>query len=421
MHRSCAVALRKRVPFQWKEPTIMTEQAYRISVPFSSTHLILGKSTGGPGASLTTLGNVLVDSKGTMGLQSAGAFSAQTKAGMQLLSQAGTQAHSQAKIEIFAGGGLAPGPCGSGGPAASSDTGTPGATAERIVQGATAVVSGAVAVFDGISAANEGNRLGVIKAGLDIAKSGVDAFGAASGGDFSSSTNVLGAASAGVSIGSSIADAINNRDIPSAIDAITSTLSSATDAVEPFVPGSTDIEERAADNIKLVAGRKISGTAALGVEFKTANKFSVSAAAAAEFTTIAFSVAAALKAEIKAIAKIAGKTFGKIEFDDSIGEWKNKAKLDLKAPTVTVDGKMVVTKNSYLQARLTVRQKTQLRDELEVFNKTHLKNELKVDKETQLMDKLTVKKHTKMEASASIMGNAFCKKNLTVNGKCRFG
>lgn len=110
-----------------------TAQFYRAEVPFSDSKLELGaaSSKGGVGASITTKGNVFVGATGKLGLQSVGAFTGQTRATMGLYAAAGVTAHSQDKFEIYAGGGVAPGDCGSGRPAGSARTTKPAEAAEK--------------------------------------------------------------------------------------------------------------------------------------------------------------------------------------------------------------------------------------------------------------------------------------------------
>ena len=110
----------------------MTAQLLSVEVPFSGTALKLGSSVGGPGVSLATGGDVLVDSVGVMDIQSKAAFVAQTAAAMSMLSAAVQKIHSQGKVEMFAGGGKAPSACGPGGPVTPADAGPPGATAEKV-------------------------------------------------------------------------------------------------------------------------------------------------------------------------------------------------------------------------------------------------------------------------------------------------
>ncbi len=110
-----------------------TAQFYRAEVPFSDSKLELGaaSSKGGVGASITTKGNVFVGATGKLGLQSVGAFTGQTRATMGLYAAAGVTAHSQDKFEIYAGGGVVPGDCGSGRPAGSAGTTKPAEAAEK--------------------------------------------------------------------------------------------------------------------------------------------------------------------------------------------------------------------------------------------------------------------------------------------------
>ncbi len=177
-----------------------TPQAYNVTVPFSGTTMCFGSAAGGAGASLTTLGQVLIDAVGTMGLQSKGNFSAQTNAAMALLSQASTQQHSQGKVEIFAGGGMAPGACGSGGPASPGPNTPPAKTAEKVTEVACAATS-AMKAFNDFQTNRQASRdggakyagarttaerdaidqevfaadLGVMKAGMDALKAGAGA------------------------------------------------------------------------------------------------------------------------------------------------------------------------------------------------------------------------------------------------------
>ncbi len=422
-----------------------TPQAYNVTVPYSGTTMCFGSAAGGAGASLTTLGQVLIDAVGTMGLQSKGNFSAQTNAAMALLSQASTQAHSQGKVEVFAGGGMAPGPCGSGAPASPGPNTPPAKTAEKVTEVACAAVSVAKAYNDFATnreAAGKANdaysaardtagrdaaagdafaaELGMLKAGLDVAKTGAGVGALYASGDTKDAAKGLGGViEAGAGMAGMMSGAMKG-DLGSVVSGISGMISGSAGVAGAAGAGGVDIEERASGNIKMVAGMKISGTAPIGIDFKTANKFSVNAALVVDFTTITWGTFAAAKFEVKSFGSVKTAS-SKLEMKHATGKIDCKANFTAKAPVITIDGFTTVTKN------LTVKKNTYLKGKLTVDKDTLLKAKLQVDKNSNLKGTLTVHKASTLKGAVSaektltVKGNTKLKGNLKVSGKATLG
>ncbi len=410
-----------------------TPQAYNVTVPFSGTTMCFGSAAGGAGASLTTLGQVLFDAVGTMALQSKGNCSAQTNAAMALLSQASTQAHSQGKVEIFAGGGMAPGACGSGGPAAPGPNTPPAKTAEKVTEAACGAVSVAKAVNDfqtNLSAGADAEKaqaaatsakdvgaavsdgiaadLGMLKAGADILKTGMGVGAVFAHGE---AKDGLKEGAGGIEMAAGAAGALSGAmkgDLGSVISGVSGMISGGSAAGGG---GGVDIEERASGNIKMVAAKKITGTAPIGIDFKTANKFSVTAALVVDFTTISWGAFAAAKFEVKSFGTVK-TTSSKLEMKaKATGSIKCGATLTAKAPLITIDGDTTVTKT------LTVKKDTDLKANLKVKKNTTLKGELLVKKKTTLENTLTVSKLATFKNNVHADKNVIVKNNAVVKGK----
>lgn len=419
-----------------------TSQAYNVTVPYSGTTMCFGSAAGGAGASLTTLGQVLIDAVGTMGLQSKGNFSAQTNAAMALLSAASTQAHSQGKVEIFAGGGMAPGACGSGAPATPGPNAPPAKTAEKVTEVACAAASLAktyndfktnmdssksadeaysaardTAAREAAAAEGFAAELGIMKSGLDVLKTGAGLGATFSSDGTKDAAKVAGGMiEAGAGFAGTMAGALKG-DLGSVVSGLSGMLSGSAGAAAAAAAatggGGVDIEERASGNIKMVSASKITGTAPIGIDFKTANKFSVTAALVVDFTTITWGTFAAAKFEVKSM--------GAVKTASSTLEMKAKAtgkitcgtSLTAKATIVTIDGDTTVTKT------LTVKKDTHLKAKLLVDNNTKMKGELLVEKKTTLKNVLTVHSRTTLKANMTAEKSIVVKNDATVKGKLR--
>lgn len=326
----------------------MTAQLLSVKVPFSTTELQMGSSVGGPGVSLCTESDVLVDSVGVMDIQSKGTFMAQTNATMSMLSASVQKIHSQGKVEIWAGGGKAPAACGLSAPATPADAGPPGATVEKTTGVACAALSVTSASF-GISDTFSGS--------IPAYAVSVGVLGVASHGAFSS----IGAA-AGVVIGG----------------------------------GAPDIEERASANIKMVAGKKISGLAPQIISSKTLGKYEVKALLVTDFTTLLFTNFALAKFEVKALDafKTTSRSFevdGSASIDIETKDFKGKsAKIVMNGITkvtkvMGVDGKteladdMLVDRNAMMTGALFVKGNTEVKGTLTVSKNTTVKSTKTVD------------------------------------------
>ena len=331
----------------------MTAQLLSVQVPFTETGLQMGSSVGGPGVSLATAGDVLIDSVGVMDIQSMGAFVGQTSAAMSMLSASVQKIHSQGKVEIFAGGGKAPSACGPSGPATPPDAGPPGATGENITGMACAALSGISAGF-----------------GLD------DAF-----------TPRLAIAAPGLV-----------AQVPAEVEEGVALFDAGAAVAAAGGGGGPDIEERASGNIKMVAGKKISGVAPAIISSKTPGKFEVKALAVTDFTTVLFTNFALAKCEVKALDafKTTSAIF-EIEADVAVEiktkNFKGKAKL------ITMDGHTKVTESMEVMGMTTCNA------DLHVERDAKLTGKLNVTGKTEVKGTLTVKKNTKVTSTATIDGD----------------
>ena len=320
----------------------MTSQLLSVHVPFSSTDFQMGSAVGGPGASLQTAEDVLVDSVGVMAIQSKAAFVGQTSAALAMRSASIQKVHSQAKVEIYAGGGIAPSSSGPGGPVKAPDAGPPGATMEK----ATGVACAA---------------LGIVSAGYGIKDACAPGEGVGS--------KIIALGVSGVAFGS----------FGLAIGAAAGAGGAA----------SGDIEERASANIKQVAGKKISGIAPAMISSKTPGKFEVKALLVTDFTTTLFSNFALAKLEVKSLVWF--KTISSVFTVKALDKVELKTVLFTgKAAKIKMDGDTKVTKI------MNVTQKTTWKDDVKVEKDTLMHDKLTVSGDTEVKGKLTVKSKSKV-------------------------
>lgn len=377
----------------------MTAQTFVASVPHASSQLGLGRCACPDGASLTTVGSVLADAAGTLTVQCDGPFTAQTNATMSWLSQSGTQVHTAAALEMFAGGGVSPGACGAGAPAGSPGASTPGDTTERVVNATLAAASLARNVIDSIG----GGAATIAAQGLDAAKNAAE-LSAAAGGPGKDAAPYAEAASGAVSVVSSLA----SGDVAGALGGAASVAAGAAG-----IAGGSDFTQRAASEIKMVAGTMITGSAGVGFEYKTLNKFGVTAGALTSFTTTSWGAFCLLKFEVKAIVAVKLKT-KLVEIAASKSATMDaKAKLAIISPTIDYVSKLKVTKT------LTVKGTTSLEKTLEVAKKktSTLGGTLTVDKNVVFQMNLLVDKDLEAKAKAQVAKKAKGKKKATVRGK----
>jgi uncharacterized membrane protein YjjB (DUF3815 family) len=332
----------------------MTAQLLSVHVPHTNTNLQLGSSVGGPGVSLATAGDVLVDSVGVMDIQSKGAFVGQTSAAMSMLSASVQKIHSQGKVELFAGGGKSPAACGPGGPVTAADAGPPGAITEKVTGVACAVLTATSAGY-GLQDA--------FTPQLAIAAPGLVA-------------QVPAVAVAGVALGvSAMAGA----------------------AVAGAVGGGTDIEERASSNITMVAGKKISGIAPGIIGYKTLGKWEVKALLVTDFTTTLFTNFALAKFEVRALDAFE-TTSSAFEVEADVAVEIETKEFTGRATLITMDGATKVTKI------MDVMGKTTCQDALTVSKKTTMTGKLFVKRKTDIKGKLTVQ-CTEVKGSVTVGGD----------------
>ena len=375
----------------------MAKQRLSVVVPFSGSALQLGDSVGGPGASLVTAKAVLLDSVGVMDIQSKGHFTGQTNALMLMLSGAEQKVHSGGKVEIYAGGGNDPGDCSAGAPAAAPDSGKPGAVTEIATNAACAGLSGVKAWQDLSAAVTAGSgAMETMKeaggAAMTIIK-GLADVGKAATGPFATekTASVMGGL---FEAGSGAAGAIGGllKGDPGAVfsgisSMITGTSSAAGGAA-------ADIEERATANIKMIAGKKISGIAPYGIDFKTPGKFQVKALLVTDFTTITFSNYALAKFEVKSLYQIK-TTSAKFEIDAKAAAKITTEKFTGKSTLITQDGVTHVKKTLAVTGDVT------LKDTLTVYKDSKLNAKLTVKGEAHIFGKLTVEQDVTVKSNVS--------------------
>ncbi len=419
-----------------------TPQTYRAEVPFSGTKLELGSasSAGGAGASLTTGGNVFVGATGNLGLQSLAAFTGQTNATMGLYAAAGVTAHSQDKFEIYAGGGTAPGPCGTGGPAGTTETGKPGAAAERwtnVACNVLGVVKGANDLRN-LAAGWKGNASDYFTAAkgvVDMAGKGTAAYMGIAETDSKTAKTTskwMDTASGALNV---VGGIVKWREDPAAalsgLGALSSTvagLSSISGAhggtgvlnAEGPVPGSTgaagsvpgaapaggggplDIEKRAATKIHQCSNIKITGNAPEGIDWKVGGAYLVNAITAVDFATTNWGAFAAFQFKVRAV--------GLIDVTCQRFEMKALAKGTVKTLVTTI----TASSGSQLDGVTTVT------ETFTGLKHTTLHDELHADaagKNTLVKGNLTVKKDTTDKDDAKLHKLVKFKENVTANGR----
>jgi hypothetical protein len=360
-----------------------TPQMYLAATPHSSSQLALGRCACPDGASLTTVGSVLVDAVGTLLIQSKGTFTAQTSAAMSWLSAATTQCHSQAKVEVYAGGGIAPGPCGAGAPASTPPPTSPAHTSEKLVNAALLAASLGRAVTELGEAHHAAEQVAV---GADMAKEVTEV---ASEWVPEEHKEGLEHAAGRAELVSGAAEIASGNVVGGL-----ATMASGGAAASG---GGSNLEERAATDVKMVAGKKISGTAGVGFDFKTINKFGVTAALVTDFTTIKWVAFCLLKFEVKSFVQVKVGTglFGLHAHTSASME--GKALLTFKAPYIRYKAKMEMTKT------------------LLVIKETVLRNTLEVAKDASLRAKLDIKKDLVIKQKVEIKANAIIKHDLKNN------
>jgi len=368
-----------------------TPQMFLAATPHSSSQLAMGRCACPDGASLTTVGSALVDAAGTLIVQSKGTFTAQTSAAMSWLSAAKTQCHSQAKVEVYAGGGIAPGPCGAGMPATTPPPTSPAHTTEKMVNAALMAASLGRGATDLASADGAAEATA---AGADMAKEVAEV---ASEWVPEGAKKPLEHGAGGLEMAAGAAQ-IASGDVVGGL----ATLASGGAAASG---GGSNLEERAATEIKMVAGKKISGNAGVGFDFKTTNKFGVTAALVTDFTTIKWVAFCLLKFEVKSFVKVkVATTLFKVHAHTS-ATMDGKGALTFKAPYIRYKADMEMTKT------LLVIKKTTLRNTLEVTDNTTLQAKLDIKKN------LVVKQTVEVKANARINGKLTTKQRHRINGQ----
>ena len=373
-----------------------TAQTWAVTVPHSSGQMAFGRCAAGNGASLTTVGSALVDAVGTLTLQSKGDLTGQTNAVLKWLSQSGTQAHSQAKVEVFAGGGMAPGPCGSGVPSPSTESTTPADTTEKAVNlGLSAASLSRNAMELGAWGAT---GAGAVVQGADAVKNVLEATSTATGSAtagglagvtemVSGAASIAGGGAAGVAWG-------------------VGTAASGASGAAGAAGGGSDIEHRATANIKMAAGAKISAVALAGFDYKTLNKFGVTAGLVVDFTTIMWSAYCLLKWEVKSMGTVkTAETLMEIKAKKE-GKMSSNASLTFKAPMIKYVGKLEVTKTTEVQKDV------ELKDTLLVDKAAHVKDKLHVQKNLTIKQTLTVKSDANVAKDIKVQNRTQCESDF---------
>jgi hypothetical protein len=371
-------------------------QSYVVSVPHGSAVLAMGTSAAPVGASLTTVGSILIDAKGTLGLQSKADFTAQTNAAMALLSAKKTQAHTQAKMEIYAGGGVAPGACGAGTKAASPKTTTPAEMQEKMV---TAAISAAALAKNAYEVNNivASGGAGSLAHGAEVLDAMKNvAYGTANdaaGGQFEMMSGAMGAMSGG------------------GIAGVAGGLAAGAGGAVAVANG-TDVEHRSTRDIKMVAGCKMSSSALAGFDYKVLNRLTVTAALVTDFTTIQWYAFCLLKWEVKAMSTVKCATTTLSMKAKTTGKIEGMVTLDFKAPNIKQDGDVTVTKTlkvegeTFLNSKLNVNKATTLHTKLTAEKNATLKNVMHVDGATELAKKLRTTKKNQFQKDFLQMAKA---------------
>jgi phage baseplate assembly protein gpV len=412
-------------------------QRYGVFVPYQRAALSLGASAsaGGTGASLTTSGAVLVDAAGTMALQSAGNLTGQTEDAMLALSVAGTKAHTPGGVTLFAGGGSAPGDCGAGGVGTPGPSVPPAQGAEKAttaicnVVGIVKIANDGYALDNNPSATETEVALTALKMLADTVDKGIAsnvamvAPNTEAGEGMKTVSKVAQTTSAGVGLTRDIIKAVSSGDVGAGVSAGISALSSVANVfgLSSAALGSgggppADIEIRAADNIKNVAGAKIYGNAPENIDWKTATKWSVNAVAGVEFGTTVWGAFAAAKFEIKCggetnlhCRRFESKAFTAAKVTAKAGP------LTIKAPKITLDGPVTNTQKT------TVEGDTLLKSKLDVKGDTLLKDDFVAIKRTEMKDTLTVKADGTFKVDMTVRGNGTVQDKLKVSGEAKLG
>lgn len=373
-----------------------TAQTWAVTVPHSSGQMAFGRCAAGNGASLTTVGSALVDAVGTLTLQAKGDLTAQTNAVLTWLSQSGTQAHSQAKVEVYAGGGMAPGDCGGGIPAPSTSATMPAETTEKAVNlGLSAACLSRNAMELGAWGAS---GAGAVVQGADAVKNVLEGVSTATG-----STAAGGAAA--VAEGVSGVAAMASGDLAGAAWGA-GTVGSAAAGGASAGGGGSDIEQRATANIKMVAGKKISAVALAGFDYKTLNKFGVTAGLVVDFTTIMWSAYCLLKWEVKSMGTVkTAETLMDIKAKKE-GKMNSTASLTFKAPFIKYVGKLEVTKTAKVEKDV------ELKDTLLVDQAAHLKSTLRVQKNLTIKQTLTVSSDANVAKDIKVQNRTQCESDF---------
>lgn len=413
-----------------------TAQTYRAEVPFSGSALQLGSasSAGGAGASLTTGGNVFIGATGKLGMQCIGAFTGQTNATMGLYAATGVTAHSQDKFEVYAGGGVAPGACGSGGPAGSAGTTKPAEAAEKwtnVACNALGVVKGANDLRNAVSGWKGGasDWLAAGKGVVDVLGKGTAAVMGAVGTDkdtaktttkiadsTSSVLNVLGgiaklkddpvgALSSIIAGGASLSGALGgtgvlNPDGP--VPGSTGAAGSVPGAAPAAAGGPLDIEKRAAAKIHQCSNIKITGNAPEGIDWKVGGAYLVNSIAVVDFATTNWGAFAAAIFKVRAVALVDVKCR---RFDMKA---LAKGTVKTKVTTITASTLSLLDGVTKVTETLTVLKHSTLHDELHADD---------TGKKTLVKGNLTVKKDTTDQDDAKIYKTCKFKENVTAKGR----
>lgn len=376
-----------------------TPQTFAVTVPHASSQLALGRCACPDGASLTTVGSVLADAAGTLTAQCDGAFLAQTNAAMSWLSTAGTQVHTAAGMTIYAGGGVAPGAAGAGAPASSPGSSKPGAVTEKVVN---LTLIGANLARNAVDAAGAESAIAVAAQGLDAAKNVAAASAELGGGG---GTVSAGAEMSGGAL--TLAEGLAKGDLAGVVVGAAGMASGAAG-----VAGGSDIEQRAVNEIKMVAGTMITGSATVGFDYKTLNKFGVTAGALTSFTTTVWGAFCLLKFEVKAGWAVKVKT--KLVKVDA----KVSATMDAKAALKIISPKIEYVSKLEVSKTLKVVKKTKVKS-LEVKKKADLDGTLTVEKNMNIDLNLEVKKNLDAKADVKVTKGTKAKGAASVRGKTK--
>jgi hypothetical protein len=192
------------------------------------------------------------------------------------------------------------------------------------------------------------------------------------------------------------------------LGAVASLAGTALGVVSAEGAGGVDIEERASGKIKMVAGNTLSGSAPLGISFKTATKFSVSATVQAKFETLSFSVTAGAKASITGYGSVGLKSLVKVSAEAPLFSVK-AAKFDHKGASFT----STVAKVRFACAQMVVTGRAQVDKELRV------KGPAIIDKVTTMKDHVKAMRDAKIKGKQEVDGTATIKGNVTAKSSVK--